>query len=116
MIENNKSASVRLHPVWGQSSDDPVVTIAEVLPLLPSRTIGNVGVSTGARQPSLRNNFSQYGAYCGVIHEQGTKPYKYNHMQEEMLHKASPQVDGVFEFVCHKQSLDKEVFHKPLFC
>ena len=91
------------------------MTIADVLPLLPSRTIGNVGISTGARQPSLRNNLSQYGVYCGVIHEQGTKPYKYNHMQEEMLHKGSPQGNGVFEFVCHKQSLDKEIFYKQLF-
>ena len=33
---------------------------------------------------------SSDGAYCGVIHEQGTKPYKYNHMQEERLHKGSP--------------------------
>ena len=48
-----KIASFRLHPVWGTNSDDPVVTITEVLPLPPSRTIGNVGVSTGARQPSL---------------------------------------------------------------
>ena len=36
-------------------------------------------------------------------------------MQEERLHKGSPQVNGVFEFVCHKQSFDKEVFHKQLF-
>ena len=36
------------------------------------------------------------------------KPYKYNHMQQEKLHKGSPQVNGVFEFVRHKQSLDKE--------
>ena len=43
------------------------------------------------------------------------KPYKYNHMQEEKLQQGSPQVNGVFEFVCHKQSLDKEVFHKQLF-
>ena len=39
----------------------------------------------------------------------------YNHMQEEMLHKGSPQGNGVCEFVCHKQSLDKEVFRKQLF-
>ena len=52
MIENNKSASFLLHPVWGQSSEDPVVTIAEVLPLPPSQTIGNVVVSTGAGQPN----------------------------------------------------------------
>ena len=31
-----------------------------------------------------------------------------------MLHEGSPQVNGVFEFVCHKQSFDKEVFHKEL--
>ena len=36
-------------------------------------------------------------------------------MQEEKLHKGSPQVNGVFEFVCHKQSSDKAVFHKQLF-
>ena len=36
-------------------------------------------------------------------------------MQQEKLHKGSPQVNGVFEFVCHKQSLDKKVFHKQLF-
>ena len=29
-------------------------------------------------------------------------------MQEEKLHKGSPQVNGVFEFMRHKQSLDKE--------
>ena len=62
----------------------------------------------------LANLLSQYGAYCGVIHEQGTKPYKYNHLQEERLHKGSPQVNGVFEFVSHKQSFDKEIFHKQL--
>ena len=33
-------------------------------------------------------------------------------MQEERLHKGSPQVNGVFEFVCHKQSFDKELFQK----
>ena len=36
-------------------------------------------------------------------------------MQEEKLHKGSPQVNGVFEFVCHKQSFDEEVFDKQLF-
>jgi len=29
-------------------------------------------------------------------------------MQEEKLHKGSPQVNGVFEFMRHKQSLDTE--------
>ena len=68
-----------------------------------------------SKATQLANHLGQYGAYCGVIHEQGTKPYKYNHMQEEKLQEGSPQVNGVFEFVCHKQSLDKEVFHKQLF-
>ena len=36
-------------------------------------------------------------------------------MQEEKLHKGSPQINGVFEFVRHKQSLDKEIFYKKLF-
>ena len=58
----------------------------------------------------LANRLSQYDAYCGVIHKQGMKPYKYNHVQEENLHKGSPQVNGVFEFMHHKQSLDKEIF------
>ena len=31
-------------------------------------------------------------------------------MQKEKLQKGSPQVEGVFEFVCHKQSFDKEIF------
>ena len=36
-------------------------------------------------------------------------------MQQEKLHKGSPQVNGVFEFMRHKQSLDKEIFYKELF-
>ena len=36
-------------------------------------------------------------------------------MQEEKLHKGSPQVNGVFEFMRHKQSLDKDIFYKELF-
>ena len=68
-----------------------------------------------SKATQLAEHLSQHGAYCGVIHEQGTKSYKYNHMQEEKLHKGSPQINGVFEFVCHKQSFDKEVFHKQLF-
>ena len=35
------------------------------------------------------------------------KPYKYNHMQVEKLHEGSPQMK-VFEFMRHKQSLDKK--------
>ena len=36
-------------------------------------------------------------------------------MQEEKLHQGSPQVNGVFEFVCHKQSFDKEILYKKHF-
>ena len=91
------------------------MTIAEVLPLLPSRTIGERRGKHRSEATQLANRLSQYGAYCGIIHEQGTKPYKYNHMQEEKLHKGSPQVNGVFKFVRHKQGYDKEFFHKQLF-
>ena len=64
-----KIASFQLHPVWGTNSDDPVVTITEVLPLPPSRTIGNVGVSTGARQPSLAKILSQIDAYLWLYND-----------------------------------------------
>ena len=70
-----KIASFRLHPVWGTNSDDPVVTITEVLPLPPSRTIGNVGVSTGARQPSLAKILSQIDAYVWLYNDDyGRRP------------------------------------------
>ena len=36
-------------------------------------------------------------------------------MQEEKLHKGSPQVNGVFEFVCHKQSLTRKSFTNNFF-
>ena len=36
-------------------------------------------------------------------------------MQEEKLHKGSPQVNGVFEFVCNKQGFDKESFSQMTF-
>ena len=91
------------------------MTIAEVLPLLPSRTIGNIGVSTGARQPIFVEHLSQHDAYFGIIHEQGMVRYINNHMQEEWLHKGSPQVNGVCEFMRHKQSMDKEKFYKQVF-
>ena len=35
-------------------------------------------------------------------------------MQEEKLHKGSPQVNGVFEYARHKQIFDKELCHKQL--
>ena len=64
-----KMASFRLHPVWGTNWDDPVVTITKVLPLPPSRTIGNVGVSRGARQPSLAKILSQIDGFITMIEE-----------------------------------------------
>ena len=64
-----KIASFRIHPVWGTNSDDTVVTITEVLPLPPSWTIGNVGVSTGARQPSLAKILSQIDAYLWLYND-----------------------------------------------
>ena len=64
-----KIASFRLHPVWCTNSDDPVVTITKVLPLPPSWTIGNVGVSTGARQPSLAKILSQIDAYLWLYND-----------------------------------------------
>ena len=49
--------------------DDPEVTITEVLPLPHSRTIGNVGVITGARQPSLAEILSQIDAYLWLYND-----------------------------------------------
>ena len=37
-------------------------------------------------------------------------------MQEERLHKGSPQVNGVFEFACNKQGFDKENISQMTFC
>jgi hypothetical protein len=37
-------------------------------------------------------------------------------MQEEWLHKGSPQVNGLFEFVCNKQGFDKENLSQMTFC
>ena len=68
-----------------------------------------------SKATQLAEPLSQYGAYCGVIHEQGTKSYKYNHVQVEKLHEGSPQMNWVFEFMRHKRSLDKEIFYKQLF-
>ena len=36
-------------------------------------------------------------------------------MQVENLYEGSPQMNWVFEFMCHKKSFDKEVFHIQLF-
>ena len=77
-----KIASFWLHPVWGTNLDDPVVTITEVLPLPPSRTIGNVGVSTGARQPSFAEILSQIDACLWLYNDDyGRQPsyIKYKH-------------------------------------
>ena len=73
-----KNASFRLHQVWGTRPADPAVTIAEVLPLPPSRTIGNVGVSTGARQPSLAKILSQIDAYLWLYDDNYERQNLYN--------------------------------------
>ena len=36
-------------------------------------------------------------------------------MQQEKLHKGIPQVNGVFEFMRHKQSLDKKNLQATFF-
>ena len=64
-----KIASFRLHSVRGTNPDNLEVTITEVLPLPPSRTIGNIGVSTGARQPSLAKILSQIDAYLWLYND-----------------------------------------------
>ena len=70
-----KMASFRLLPVWGTNTDDLEVTITEVLPLPPSRTIGNVGLITGARQPSLAEILSQIDAYLWFYNDDyGRRP------------------------------------------
>ena len=77
-----KMASFQLLPVRGTNTDDPEVTITEVLPLPPSRTIGNVGVITGARQPSLAKILSQIDAYLWFYNDDyGRQPsyIKYKH-------------------------------------
>ena len=51
-----KMASFRLHPVRGTNTDDPEVTITEVLPLPPSRTIGNVGDKHRSQATQLGQN------------------------------------------------------------
>ena len=58
-----KIASFRLHPVWGTNSDDPVVTIAKVLPLFPSRINGNVGHKYKSQATQLGQNLSHIDAY-----------------------------------------------------
>jgi len=80
-----KIASFQLHPVWGTNSDDPVVTITEVLPLPPSRTIGNVGVSTGARQPSLAKILSQIDAYLWLYNDNYGRQRLYIWIQTLMI-------------------------------
>ena len=72
-----KIASFRLHPVWGTNSDDPVVTIIEVLPLPPSRKSENVGIRTGARQPSLAKILSQIDAYLWLYNDNYGRKHLY---------------------------------------
>ena len=78
-----KNASFRLHPVWGTHPADPAVTIAEVLPLCPSRINGNVGHKYKSQATHLGQNLSHIDAYngekgtCGrITHVWGIKPGK----------------------------------------
>ena len=60
-----KDASFRLHPVRGTHPADPVVTIAEVLPLCPSRINGNVGHKHKSQATQHGQNLSHIDAYNG---------------------------------------------------
>ena len=61
-----KNASFRLHPVWGTHLADPVVTIAEVLPLCPSRINRNIGHKHKSQATQLGQNISHIDAYNGT--------------------------------------------------
>ena len=78
-----KNASFRLHPVWVTHPAEPAVTIAEVLPLCPSRINGNVGHKHKSQTTQLGQNLSHIDAYGGekrymwkVTHVRGIKPGK----------------------------------------
>ncbi len=60
-----KNASFRLHPVRGTHPADPAVTIAEVLPLCPSRINGNIGHKYKSQATQLGQNLSHIDAYHG---------------------------------------------------
>ena len=60
-----KETSFRLHPVWGTHPAEPAVTIAEVLPLCPSRINGNVGHKNKSQATQHGQNLSHIDAYNG---------------------------------------------------
>ena len=60
-----KNASFRLHPVWGTHPAEPIVTIAEVLPLCPSRINGNIGHKHKSQATQHGHILSHIDAYNG---------------------------------------------------
>ena len=60
-----KNASFRLHPVWVTHPAEPAVTIAEVLPLCPSRINGNVGHKHKSQETQHDQILSHIDAYNG---------------------------------------------------
>ena len=60
-----KNASFRLHPVCGTHPVEPAVTIAEVLPLCPSRINGNVGHKHKSQATQHGQILSHIDAYNG---------------------------------------------------
>ena len=60
-----KETSFRLHPVWGTHPAEPTVTIAEVLPLCPSRINENVGHKYKSQATQLGHILSHIDAYNG---------------------------------------------------
>ena len=60
-----KETSFRLHPVWGTHPAQPVVTIAEVLPLCPSWINGNLGHKYKSQATQHGHILSHIDAYNG---------------------------------------------------
>ena len=58
-----KETSFQLHPVRGTQPAQPAVTIAEVLPLCPSRINGNVGHKHKSQATQLGHILSHIDAY-----------------------------------------------------
>ena len=60
-----KETSFRLHPVRGTHPAESAVTIAEVLPLCPSRINGNIGHKHKSQATQLGHILSHIDAYNG---------------------------------------------------
>ena len=71
-----KNASFRLHQVWGTHPAKPAVTIAEVLPLCPSRINRNVGHKHKSQATQHGHILSHIDAYNGE---------EKAHMEEERI-------------------------------